>query len=306
MRVLLTGAGGFVGSQVARALLARGHQVRATSRSGGPTEAVADIAGRIEWVTADVFAAAPSELESLARDTELAVHLAWFATPGQYLASPENLRCVSGSLRLLESLASQGCRRALFVGSCFEYDFDAGTLAETSPVGPQSLYAASKLATSYMGEQLARLRGIEFAWARLFYLYGPHEDSRRLVPSVMGSLLRGESVDVTRGTQVRDFLHVADVGEALAAIALSELTGVVNVGSGLPVTIRQVVSTIESLVGRADLVRFGARPDNPTDPPMVCADNRKLVQGTGWSPRFDLESGLRQTLEWSKSHVASS
>lgn len=305
MRVLLTGASGFVGSQVARVFLDQGHSVRATVRKGGPSEAIADVAGRIEWVTLDLFEATSEQLESLARDIDVCVHLAWFAVPGQYLASSENLRCVAGSLRLLEALASQGCRRAVFVGSCFEYDFDAGTLAESSAVRPQSLYAAAKLATGSMGEQLARLRGIEFAWARLFYLYGPHEDGRRLVPSVIGSLLRGESVDVTRGAQVRDFLHVYDVGAALAGIASSDLTGVVNVGSGRPVTVREVVATIESIVGREGLVRYGARPDNPTDPPFVCADNRKLVQGTGWSPRFDLESGLRQTIEWSKTHVPS-
>ncbi len=305
MRVLLTGANGFVGAQVARSLLGLGHEVRATVRAGGAMDAVADLEDRIEWVTTDLFDAAPDELASLARGTDLCVHAAWFAVPGQYLASPENLRCVSGSLRLLESLANQGCRRAVFVGSCFEYGFDEKLLVETSPVNPQSLYAASKLATCFMGEQLARLRGIEFAWARLFYLYGPFEDRRRLVPAVVGSLLRGEPVDVTRGAQVRDFLHVADVGAALAGIALSDLTGVVNVGSGQPVTVRQVVSTIESLVGHEGLVRYGARPDNPTDPPFVCADNRRLVQGTGWSPRFDLESGLRQTIEWSRARATS-
>ena len=305
MKLLVTGATGFVGSQVARALLAQGHEVRASIRAGRAKDAVADVADRIEWVTLDLFDADAAALDSLARGTDGCVHLAWYAVPGQYLASPENLRCVFGSLRLLESLAKQGCRRAVFVGSCFEYDFGDGTLAETSPVRPQSLYAASKLATRFMGEQLARQQGVEFAWARLFYLYGPYEDGRRLVPSVIGQLLREEPVAVTRGVQVRDFLHVADVGAALAGIALSDLTGVVNVGSGIPVTVRQVVATIESILGREGLVRFGARPDNPTDPPFVCANNRKLVEGTGWSPRFDLESGLRQTVEWSRAHVPS-
>jgi nucleoside-diphosphate-sugar epimerase len=304
LKVLVTGAGGFVGSQVARALLSAGHHVRAPARDGSARDAVEDVAARIEWVTADLFAGDPVALASLVRGADLCVHLAWYAVPGQYLASPENLRCVTGSLRLLEALAEAGCQRAVFVGSCFEYEFGPEPLAETSPVRPQSLYAASKLATRYMGEQLAKLRGIEFAWARLFYLYGPFEDRRRLVPAVMDALLQGQPVDVTRGTQVRDFLHVADVGAALAAVALSDLTGVVNVGSGKPVTVREVVATIESFVGRQGLVRYGARPDNPTDPPFVVADNRRLVQGTGWSPKYDLASGLRQTLEWSKTRLA--
>lgn len=304
MKFLVTGANGFVGSQVARVLLHGGHEVRASIRPGSSLAPVEDLAARIEWVPMDLFGADPNALAGLTSGVDRCIHLAWYAVPGKYLAASENLSCVAGSLRLLEALATAGCRRAVFVGSCFEYDFEPGTLTETGPVRPQSLYAASKLATALMGEQLARLRGIEFAWARLFYLFGPFEDGRRLVPAVIDSLLNGKSVDVTKGTQVRDFLHVADVGAALAAIALSDLTGVVNVGSGRRVTVREIVATIESQIGREGLVRFGARPENPTDPPVVVADNRKLVEGTRWSPAHDLVSGLQQTIEWSKARHA--
>jgi nucleoside-diphosphate-sugar epimerase len=112
-------------------------------------------------------------------------------------------------------------------------------------------------------------------------------------------------VPVTQGLQVRDFLHVADVAAALAQIALSGLKGVVNVGSGQPVTVRQVVGTIETLLERQGLVRFGARPENPTDPPFVCADIGRLTSGTAWAPRYDLDRGLRHTIEWMKQNVAS-
>lgn len=303
MKVLLTGAGGFIGSHVATELLARGHEVRAVRRHGSASEAFAGLAHQVETMELDLFGADTARLEQLTRGVDLCVHLAWYAVPGKYLAAPENVECVAGSLRLLRALAQSGCRRAVFVGSCFEYEFGPEPLREDGPVQPQSLYAAAKLSTRLMGEQLARIQGTEFVWARLFYLYGPFEDRRRLVPSVVDSLLRGEPVDVTQGMQVRDFLHVADVASALVALALSNATGVVNVGSGRPVTVRQVVSTLESLVGRPGLVRFGARPDNPTDPPCVCADNRKLVAATGWSPAHDLESGLRHTIDWSRAHL---
>ena len=303
MKVLLTGATGFIGSHVARELVRRGHGVRAAVRSGSDRARVAAIANEIEWVECDVFAAPKEALEKLCDSAELCIHAAWFAVPGVYLSSPENLTCVGGSLRLLEALAARGCRRAAFVGTCFEYDFTPGYLSEASPLGPQSLYAGAKASTFFMGGQLAALKGIEFVWPRLFYQYGPFEDRRRLVPYVIETLLRGEPVNVTKGLQVRDFLHVADVAAAVVEVASSDLRGAVNVGSGQPVTVRQMVEAIESILGKPGLVKFGGRPENPTDPPFVSANNAKLVQGTGWSPRFDLGSGLEHTIEWLKQPI---
>lgn len=304
MKVLVTGAAGFIGSHAVRALLDRGHPVRAVVRPGGDAARIADRAGAVETAACDLWSAPASELERLCAGCETVLHAAWYAVPGLYLAARENLDCAAGSLRLLEAAAAAGVRRAVFVGSCFEYDFDAGYLDEESAVGPGSLYAASKLAVRYQGEQRAKLLGVEFAWARLFYQYGPHEDARRLVPAVIRALLQGQPVDVTRGLQVRDFLHVADVGAALAEIAAGGLAGVVNVGSGDPVTVRRVVETLETLVGARGLVRFGARPDNPTDPPFVCANIQKLRAGTGWTPAYDLVRGLEDTLAWSKRSLA--
>jgi nucleoside-diphosphate-sugar epimerase len=144
---------------------------------------------------------------------------------------------------------------------------------------------------------------MQFAWARLFYLYGPHEDKRRLVASLITSLMRNEDINVTRGLQVRDFLHVEDAASAVVEVALSDIIGPVNIGSGVPVTIRKIVLFIAESLGRSELVHFGVRPDNPTDPPFICANNRKLVEGTHWSPKYMLEEGLKHTIKWWESQI---
>lgn len=297
----MTGAGGFVGPRVIRQLVEQGHAVRAVIRASASTSPADSRAPSVERVTADLFSVDSSALAKLAAGVDTCIHLAWYAVPGRYLDAPENLACMSGSLRLLEALGAAGCRRAVFVGSCFEYDFEPGWLHEQGPVRPQSLYAAAKLSTWLLGEQAARLHGVDFTWARLFYLYGPGEPSRRLVPHVIHSLLRGEPVELTRGTQVRDFLHIDDVASALTALAHSDMTGVVNVGSGQPVTVRQVVAELERIVGVSGLARFGARPENPTDPPFVCADVRR-ISSIGWAPQHDLARGLLDTVDWWRSH----
>jgi nucleoside-diphosphate-sugar epimerase len=305
VRVLVTGGTGFIGSQIVRALLAAGHDVRAVARKGSARDRLSDVERRIDWREADVFGNPIPDWRALGSEIDLCVHAAWYAVPGKYLEATENLACVSGSLVMLDPLAEAGVKRTAFVGTCFEYDFESGWLHEAAPIKPASLYAAAKASTRLMAEALARKADLSFVWVRPFYQYGPFEDPRRLVPHVIGTLLRGEPAEVSRGMQVRDFLHVADVGRAIAAVATSQATGVVNIGSGRPVTVRDIVSTIAQSLGRDDLVRFGARPDNPTDPPFICADNRRLVAETGFSPAYDLQSGLEDTIAWWRARSSS-
>jgi nucleoside-diphosphate-sugar epimerase len=305
MKLLVTGANGFIGSHVCRALLAQGVEIRAVRRPGSDRRRLPEASPRIEWVECDLSGAAEPLLARISSGVDGCIHAAWCIVPGQYLTSPLNEDCRAGSVRLFSALVTQGCRGITGVGTCFEYEQSAEPLDESSPVNPLTPYARAKLATCLEGDVICRGSDTSFAWARLFYLYGPWEDSRRLVPDVTLKLLRGERAPVTLGLQVRDFLHVADVASALVAVTLSRVRGPVNVGSGDPVRVGDLVRTIGDITGRPDLIDVGGRAENLVDPPFVCADNRRLRDETGWRPRYGLREGLEQTIAWWRASIHS-
>ena len=304
MRVLLTGAGGFIGAQVARALLARGAEVHAVVRDRSRAPRLAAIENELTIHEADLVDPAASAQVVVASKPTICVHGAWYAAPGKYLDAPENLTHVAASLQLAQRLVESGCTRLVGLGTCFEYDTSLGVpLVETSPTKPRFLYAASKLALHDVLRAYAPLAKIGFAWCRIFYQFGPMEARERLVPHVIDRLLGGGVAETTEGGQIRDFLHVEDVGAAIAAVALSDLEGAVNVGSGVPVTVRGLVGAIARLCDAEDRVRFGAVPYRPNDPKHVCADVTRLAS-IGFEPRFGLESGLEDTLRARREELA--
>lgn len=296
MRVLLTGAAGFVGSQVARCLLSTGHEVHAMVRGRDPGPRLREVTGA-RVIHCDLTDEATVRRVVERTSPEVCIHCAWIATPGEYLSSPENSTHEEAAEHLGRVLVDNGCRRIVALGTCFEYAPSAVPHVETGPLHPTTVYARAKLAAYERLTRVCERAPTSLAWARLFYLYGPHEDLRRLVPSVTLALLEGRPARTTAGAQLRDFLHVADLARALVAIAESDLSGPVNVASGHGVTVRDVVGTIARLTGRPELLELGALPYPPGDPMVVTADVGKLAR-CKFTPRWTVEEGLAHTVRW--------
>ena len=288
-----------------RKLVADGHEVSALARSASSFWRLEDLKGRFRVVRSDT-GQANGVLEPLGDwKPETCVHLAWYAVPGEYLHSPENTASLTLSLRLLEELAASGCRRVVMTGTCFEYDTDLGYLREDGPTRPATIYAATKLAAGQVGALMAAKLGIGFAWARLFYLYGPFEDERRLVPALIRALIAGREFPATSGTQVRDYLHVEDVAAALSALAVQPVTGTYNVCSGEPITIADLIRQVARIANRPDLIRLGSVQQREGEPRFICGDNSRLRDATGWTPRHNLAEGLAATVAWWKENAPS-
>jgi nucleoside-diphosphate-sugar epimerase len=297
-RVLVTGANGFVGRHCLAPLAAAGFEVHAISRAGtGPDGPC--------WHRADLLdSAAVSALVDAVRPTHL-LHLAWYTTHRLFWTAPENLAWVRGSLALVEAFARADGRRAVLAGTCAEYDPRFGFCSEgVTPLAPATLYGTSKHALHLVAEAFASGNGVSLAWARLFFLYGPGEPAGRFVPAVVAALLRGEPALLTHGNQVRDFLAVGDVADALVALLDSPVEGPVNVASGVPTSLRDLATSLAGRLGRPDLLRFGAVPAPPGESPFLVADVRRLKEEVAWSPRRDPNEGPDATVAWWKARLA--
>jgi nucleoside-diphosphate-sugar epimerase len=292
-RILLTGAGGFIGRHVLTQLQDAGHEVHAVS-----TKQRSPAGDGVTWHRADLLGGAEIVADV---GPEVLLHLAWYVEPGRYWTAPENIRWVEASLALLRAFADAGGRRAVFAGTSAEYDWSAaGTRCHEhrTPLRPASLYGAAKHALHMAAAPYAEQAAFEFAWGRVFVVYGPGEADERLIPSVGRRLLAGEPVPTTSGEQVRDFMYVEDAAAAFAALADSDATGAVNIASGDPVRVRDVVETLALHTGRPDLLRPGALPDREGDPPRLVADVTRLRREVGIAPKKALHEGLAQTLAW--------
>lgn len=297
MKALVTGASGFIGSHVTRALINAGHDVLAWTAFGNNLWRMQDILPKIKVLRGTLQDTSSIQEQLRAWRPQACIHLAWYAEHGKYLNSRENLSSLQISLNLLQALSECDCEYFIGAGTCAEYEMKSEMLLETDKTKPETLYAASKLCFQMIGEQIAAQTGLRFAWGRIFYLYGSQEDSRRLVPSAILKLQKGEVFSASPGEQVRDYLHVTDVANAFLALVEQKAMGTYNICSAKPITTKSLLDMIGDLIGRPELLAHGTLPYREWEPMFICGNNDRL-KATGWTPHIDLRSGLHDTINW--------
>jgi nucleoside-diphosphate-sugar epimerase len=295
-RVVVTGASGFIGSRTLAGLVSAGFEVHAVHASAAPARAADDV---VTWHQCDLLAQDPAPLFGRIKPTHL-LHLAWYAEPGRFWTSAENFRWVAASLALVRAFLDSGGIRVVGAGTCAEYDWSSGIdrLSEDAPRIPATVYGVAKKATAELLAAQARGAGATFAWGRVFHLYGPAEDPRRLIAGTIRSLIRGETARCSSGDQLRDFLHVDDVAGAFVRLVDSAIAGAVNVASGDAVAVRDVVQLIARRLDAESQLALGVIPKQPGEPQSLVADVTRLATELQWHPSRSLEQGLSDTIGW--------
>jgi nucleoside-diphosphate-sugar epimerase len=295
-RVLVSGAGGFVGLPVLARLAQADAEVHALHTRPQPP-----VLEGVHWHRLDL--ADPVALEQVLAELapERLVHLAWYTEHGRFWHAPENVLWVERSLRLLRAFVRHGGQRLVMLGTCAEYDWELATgrlVEHSSPLAPTTLYGVAKDALRRLAGAYTQQAGVELAWGRLFLLYGPREAPGRLVASVIRSLLAEAPVAIGSPGRVRDLLHVEDAAGAVVALLDSTVVGAVNIASGVEVTVGEVVERIARLLGRPELVCWEALLDRRGEPPLLAADVARLHDEVGFRPRLGLDEGLAATVRW--------
>jgi dTDP-6-deoxy-L-talose 4-dehydrogenase (NAD+) len=267
--ILLTGATGFLGSNILDSLQNRGQKVKVISREESKSKLT-------QWpfveqviLTQNLFLESEDWMCAALEGVEQIIHAAWYAEPGKYLTSDLNLECLAGSLRLARAANAAGVKKFVGIGTCAEYaDSDEPKTIHT-PLSPELLYPICKAACYSVLEEYFDDKLTEFAWARMFFLYGKREDARRFVPYLRSRLSIGEPAELSSGEQIRDFMNASDAAEILVNIAFGNLTGPLNVCSGNPISVRELALTIAKEYGAEHCLKFGAREPNLLDPPYI-------------------------------------
>lgn len=295
-KILLTGATGFIGRQCIPVLVEKGYEVHAVS-SGQPGSGQEGV----RWHRCDLLD--PHETTWLMEKTQpsFLLHFAWYAEPGKYWTSMKNFDWVQAGLNLMKSFHESGGKRIVMAGSCAEYDWNHGyCIEQITPLAPATTYGKCKHALQILLDSYSKQSGLSSAWGRIFYAYGPYEHKNRLVASVISSLLENKPAKCSHGLVMRDFLHVQDIANAFVALLESDVRGAVNIGSGIPVLLKNLVLKIACKLEKPDLVQFGALQAPKDEARLLVADIQRLSEEVKWKPEFDLDSGLDHAINWWK------
>ncbi len=293
-RLLVTGAGGFVGAAIVHAAQVAGHDVIATGRSAAPHRLAGSGA---DYRIVDLADSTAVTALMAAVRPDAVIHSAWEGVAGSARNDDSQAANIASTLALVDAAAAAGARKFVGIGSQAEYGCYDRRIVESDLPKPFTLYGVAKLSALHFARVRAEQHGLGFAWLRIFSTYGPGDHAHWLIPGIIAALLRGERPQLTLGTQKWDYLHVDDIARgALAAAVTPAAEGVFNLSSGTPVAVRAIAERLRDLAAPGLELVFGEIPFGANQIMHLEGDNSALRAATGWAPQVPLDAGLAATV----------
>jgi dTDP-6-deoxy-L-talose 4-dehydrogenase (NAD+) len=280
MKVLVTGATGFIGNYVIQELLNQEQQVIATSRNAEKAKSC-DWFSQVQYIPCDLNVVQDSFFDFF-HQPELLIHLAWEGLPNyQELFHLE--RNLFSNYRFLKNILTNGLRKLVVAGTCFEYGMQNGPLSENMETRPNNPYGLAKDTLRKFLEQLQKTTDFEFKWVRLFYIYGKGQSSNAILSQLERALENGEtSFNMSGGKQLRDYLPVEKVAKYIVKIARqNRITGIINCSSGTPISIRRLVEDYLKKKKKSIHLNLGYYPYPEYEPMAFWGDTSKLRMALG-------------------------
>lgn len=306
-KVLITGAGGFIGSHLSEALVEKGCRVRSFVRynsrnTWGWLENSSHRQG-IEIVSGDIRDY--DSVKDAMRDVDIVFHLAaLIGIPYSYVSSLAYIKTnVEGTYNVLQSARELGTGKIVHTSTSEVY----GTaqfvpITEKHPINPQSPYAATKASADFLAMSFYRSFDMPISVIRPFNTYGPRQSARAIIPSIISQILTRKELFLGSLSPTRDFSYVSDIvrGFLSAAISKESIGQVINLGSGSEVSIEQLANEIMSLAKEEVKISLDHQRVRPpkSEVKQLVADNTKAKRLIGWEPTVSLKDGLRNTVEW--------
>jgi nucleoside-diphosphate-sugar epimerase len=248
----------------------------------------------VTWHRADLLQ--PQDRARIAALAPRLIHCAWEVEHGHFWTSPANALWRAASADLVRRFMAAGGRRVVALGSCAEYDAAApGPWDERRAIAPATLYGQEKNA---LHADLAATCGADLVWARLFHLYGPGEDARRLIPGLIAACRTGHPAEVRAAELVRDFASTPHVARLVLGLMDSRLSGPCDIGSGAPRSLGALARIVTEAAGRPDLLRLAHAP-GPGDPPIMAPSldrQRSAIAGVAERPETALRAHVLSEL----------
>ena len=282
-KVLITGGTGLIGKEALPFLIKEGFDVYATSLEDVHSDG-------IHWIDCDLFNHNHLKEIFAKIKPEYLLNFAWI-TGGDYLTNEKNVLFKDTDIKMLEYFKQNGGKRAVYAGTCFEYDITGEMLKETSHIAPKTLYAKCKNELHELCEKYAKDNDLSFGWGRIFYVFGHNENPSRLTAQILKAMKNNESFELGAPNNLLDYMYTKDIAAAFVKFLISDYTGSVNICTGKGILLKDYALKIQELCGKKDLIKFD--PHKPAS--IICVgDNCILKDKIRFTPNYSTEQALEE------------